>query len=69
MTYKKAKKICREAGLFIHDGLAFTVCNGRLVNGDQCPEWLLLFNGSCVFEAGRAIKRRIKNDVFFKKQH
>jgi hypothetical protein len=57
MTYRQMAKVCRSVGMSVsNDGLAFTVCNGRLVNGDHAPEWIRRINGCTVEEAARAIQ-------------
>ena len=39
-------------------GLAFTVCGGKLVNGEDAPEWLANMNGDCVKTISREALRR-----------
>lgn len=64
MTYKQAIKITKNLGFSVSkDGLGFTVCGGRLVNGTRCPSKLTRFNGSCVFEIARAYKSGEFNDL------
>lgn len=45
LTYRQATRVCRSLGLSVSDGLAFTVCGGQLVNGEDAPEWLRCMNG------------------------
>lgn len=60
MKFKKAKKIVRRLGLSVKGCLAFTVCGGKLVNCDKCPEWLIPYNGADVYEIAKAYRRRKK---------
>lgn len=48
MTYRKAVRIVRQAGMSVEDGLGFTVCGGQLVNGEPAPRHLIEMNGSHV---------------------
>lgn len=65
MKFKKAKKICRKAGLYVSkEGLAFTVAGGRLTSGAEAPEWLLKLNGCDAHEAARDILRQHMGQPF-----
>jgi hypothetical protein len=55
IPYWKALKIVRAAGMSVEDGLAFTVCGGQLVNGEDAPDYIKEVNGSPVDEAAAAI--------------
>ncbi len=45
MTYRQATRIVRNAGMSVEDGLAFTVCGGQLVNGEDALEHIKAMNG------------------------
>lgn len=60
MKYESAMNWCKRAGLSIKDGLAFTVSQGRLVNGEPAPSWLRRLNGCTVEEAGPLIRKHVK---------
>lgn len=55
LSYKKAVEIVEAAGMSVEDGLAFTVCGGQLVWGDDAPDYIKQVNGCCVFQAAESI--------------
>lgn len=58
MDEQKAKRICRRQGLAVtKGGKCFTVCGGRLLNGQEAPDHIARLNGFCVFEAAMIILR------------
>ena len=55
MTYRQAIRIVRNAGMSVDDGLAFTVCGGQLVNGEDAPERIKAMNGWPVEDVAREL--------------
>ena len=45
MTYRQAIRIVRVAGMSVENGLAFTVCGGQLVSGEDAPDQIKRMNG------------------------
>lgn len=59
MTYRKALKIVRAAGMAIsEDGVAFTVCGSQLVDGRDAPPEIAAMNGWSVEEVADALNRK-----------
>lgn len=59
MTYRKALKIVRAAGMAVSDdGVAFTVCGSQLVDGRDAPPEIAAMNGWSVEEVAQALENR-----------
>ena len=57
MKYQYACRLVESVGMSVleDDGLAFTVCGGELVNGDEAPPAIARMNGWDVFDIAEAI--------------
>ncbi|MDI3559846.1 hypothetical protein [Bradyrhizobium sp. Arg816] len=63
MKYSEQLKLVRSLGMSISDdGVAFTVCGGQLVNGEDAPPEIQDMNGWTVDDVAREVASRRQTD-------
>lgn len=61
MSYRADKRLVESVGMSVSaDALAFTVCGGQLVSGDEAPPEIQQMNGWTVQEVAAALRDMTK---------